>query len=81
MNTLEENRIASVGIGRKNLFIELENGKIIKIPRSYTKKLSNAKLLELLDYAIIGDGIGIHFPTIDEDISLQGILQDLVNKL
>ena len=80
MNTLQENRIESVGIGHKNLFIELENGKILKVPRTYTKKLSNARILDLIDYRIIGGGIGIHFPAIDEDISLQGILQDFNQK-
>ncbi len=76
MNILDEERIKSIGIGHQSLFIELRNGKIIKVPLQYTKKLANAKILDLIDYKIIGDGIGIHFPAIDEDISLKGIIED-----
>lgn len=76
MNILEKDKIASIGIGHSKLFVELESGKIIIVPLNYTKKLSNAKLLDLLDYKIIGNGAGIHFPKIDEDISLAGILKD-----
>jgi len=77
MNTLEKDKIESIGIGHKNIFVELKGGKIIKVPLTYTKKLSNAKLFDLIDYKIIGDGVGIHFPRIDEDISLSGILKEI----
>jgi len=77
MHTLDNEKIASVGIGHKYIFVELSDGKIIKIPLSYTKKLAHAKLIDLIDYKIIGNGRGIHFPKIDEDISLRGILRDL----
>ena len=79
MNILDEERIKSIGIGHQNLFIELKSGKIIKVPLEYTKKLANAKVLDLVDYKLIGDGIGIHFPVIDEDISLKGIIEDFLS--
>jgi predicted metalloprotease len=36
--------------------------------------MQNAKKEQLLNYRIIGGGIGIHFEEIDEDISLNGIV-------
>jgi len=37
--------------------------------------LAQAKKEELENYHLIGDGIGIHFEDIDEDISLNGIIR------
>lgn len=34
----------------------------------------NAKKQELENYELIGDGEGIHWPDLDEDISIEGIL-------
>jgi hypothetical protein len=56
------------------IYIYLKSGDILTIPYSYTKKMQNAKKEQLLNYRIIGGGIGIHFEEIDEDISLNGII-------
>jgi len=72
MNTL----IDSVGIGKQKLFVELNDGSIITIPKNYTKRLEKADEKSLLNYRLICNGIGIQFPDINEDISLEGILRD-----
>ena len=41
-----------------------------------TQRLENATLEELKDYRLIVGGIGIHFESIDEDISVEGIIRD-----
>jgi hypothetical protein len=69
-------------LNKKIQFVEFDNeiniclksNEIINIPYSYTSRIKNSNKKELLNYKIIGDGIGIHFPNIDEDISLDGIL-------
>jgi len=78
MNTLNKNKILikSLGFGSDKFFVELNNGKILAVPYSYTKRLSKASLEELQEYHIIGGGRGIHFPLIDEDISTEGIIRD-----
>jgi len=46
------------------------------------QKLSNYKLLKeadiksLLQYELTGNGTGIHWPLLDEDLSLKGFLRD-----
>jgi hypothetical protein len=68
--------IKSIGLGMDKLFIELTSNNIMTIPYTYTKKLQNATFEELNDYRLIGNGIGIHFEKLDEDISINGILKD-----
>ncbi len=77
MNTF---KIKSVGIGKDKLFIELTPYKIITIPKDYTKKLQNASMKDLEEFEIIGDGVGIHFPKIDEDIGVEGIVKDFIKE-
>ncbi|MGB8191771.1 MAG: DUF2442 domain-containing protein [Chitinophagaceae bacterium] len=45
------------------------------------KQLQNAPKEKLLQYELIGGGIGIHWPSLDEDLSLKGFLQDELRKL
>jgi len=77
MNTF---KIKSIGIGKEKLFIELTPHKIITIPKNYTKKLQNAKIQDLEEFEIIGDGVGVHFPKIDEDIGVEGIVNDFLKE-
>ena len=77
MNTF---KIKSVGIGKDKLFIELTPYKIITIPKNYTKKLQTASIKDLEEFEIIGDGVGIHFPKIDEDIGVEGIVKDFIKE-
>jgi hypothetical protein len=65
--------ITRVDFGDK-IYIYLKSSDILTIPYSYTKKIQNAKKEQLLNYRIIGGGIGVHFEEIDEDISLSGII-------
>lgn len=65
--------ISRLDFGDK-IYIYLSSGDILTIPYNYTKKIKNAKKEQLLSYRIIGGGIGVHFELIDEDISLDGIV-------
>ena len=45
------------------------------------KLLKGAEKSHLLQYELIGGGTGIHWPLIDEDLSLKGFLQDELRKV
>lgn len=45
------------------------------------KLLKNANKSQLLQYELIGGGTGIHWPLLDEDLSLKGFLQDELRKV
>ena len=68
--------IDTVGFGDKKMYIELNTNRILAVPYTYTERLKNATKEELKQYRLIGNGIGIHFDKIDEDISIEGIIRD-----
>ncbi|TDW95809.1 DUF2442 domain-containing protein [Dinghuibacter silviterrae] len=43
--------------------------------------LRNAEKSQLLQYELIGGGTGVHWPLLDEDLSLKGFLQDELRKV
>jgi len=80
MNTLNHKYlIKSVGIGKDKIFVELIPEKIVTIPLNYTEKLKKANIKQLENFRIIGNGVGIHFEDIDEDISVDGIVKDFID--
>jgi len=81
MNT-SNNRtlIKSVGFGDEKMYIELNSSKVLTVPYDYTSRLKNATIDELHDFRLIAGGIGIHFTSIDEDISVAGIIRDFGNE-
>ena len=81
MNTLNNRLlIKSVGFGDEKMYIELTSTKVLTVPYTYTKRLKNANLKDLKDFRLIGNGVGIHFEKIDEDISVEGIIRDFGNE-
>ena len=75
MNTSKNDlRIEKLEFGKK-ISVYLSSGDVLTIPYTYTDRLSRATPEELKEYRLIGNGIGIHFPAIGEDISLKGIIR------
>lgn len=58
------------------MLIVLNNGKILKRMISSSKSLKMATEEQLNDYRLIGKGAGIHWPQLDEDLSLKVFLQE-----
>ena len=65
-----------VKIGKMMIF--LNNNYIIVIPLSKYRSLKNAPEAKLKKFKLIADGTGIHWPQLDEDLSLKGFLKDLL---
>ncbi|GFP22272.1 hypothetical protein HKBW3S43_00937 [Candidatus Hakubella thermalkaliphila] len=77
MNTavkLQEVRIKDVIITEDTITAHLVDGRVISVPLSWSWRLSEATPEQRANYEIIGDGQGIHWPEIDEDISAEGML-------
>jgi hypothetical protein len=75
MNTSERHaKIERLEFGDR-IRVCLDSGDVLVIPYDYTSRLSRASKESLREYRLIGGGRGIHFPEIDEDISLEGIVR------
>lgn len=55
--------------------IMLSDNKEIRFPVSLNAKLSNAPIEKLLNIELICDGTGLHWPDLDEDLSITGIIE------
>lgn len=54
--------------------VSLTDGRIISVPIVWFPRLSKATREQLENYEISPAGIGIHWPEIDEDLSVAGLL-------
>jgi hypothetical protein len=77
MNTavkLQEVRIKNIEVTDDTITAYLVDGRVISVPLAWSWRLSEATPEQRANYEIIGDGLGIHWPEIDEDISAEGML-------
>lgn len=58
-----------------DLIVDLVDGRKISVPLIWFPKLANASKEQLENYEILGDGEGIHWLEIDEDLSVEGLLK------
>ncbi len=79
MNTAvnSEPRINAVEITNDMIAAILEDGRTISVPLTWSWRLLEASTKQRKNFEIIGNGIGIHWPDIDEDISAEGMLYGL----
>jgi hypothetical protein len=64
----------SVDISNDSIIVELVDGRSISVPLIWFPSLLSASKQQLTDWEILGDGEGIHWPQIDEDLSVKGLL-------
>jgi hypothetical protein len=53
----------------------LTDKKIIKFPKELNKKLKNASFTQLSNIEITCNGTGLHWPDLDEDLSVLGLME------
>ena len=76
MNTVNrtEPRIKEIRVTEDTITADLMDGRTICVPLAWSWRLSEATPEQRAHYEIIGDGHGVHWPDVDEDISVANIL-------
>jgi len=64
----------SVAVSNDTISVELSDGRTIAVPLSWYPRLLHATQKERKNWRLIGNGSGIHWEDIDEDISVIGIV-------
>jgi len=64
----------NVSVTDDALTVELEDGRTLSAPLGWYPRLAHAKPEERSRWRLIGQGTGIHWDDIDEDISIEGLL-------
>jgi hypothetical protein len=57
------------------LHVQLSDGREISAPLEWFPRLRDASPEQRANWRLIGRGIGIHWPDIDEDISVESLLK------
>jgi hypothetical protein len=64
----------SVSFSEDSLVVGLDDGRSLSVPLAWYPRLLHGTQAEREDCQLIGDGEGIHWPQLDEDISVEGLL-------
>ena len=56
------------------LIMDLADGRSVSAPLVWYPRLTHGSPSERNNYRLIGDGEGVHWPELDEDISVEGVL-------
>jgi hypothetical protein len=71
---LESPRAVQVTVTDDTLSVDLEDGRTISVPIGWYPRLAYAIPAERSNLTISGAGHGIHWPDLDEDIGVEGLL-------
>lgn len=67
-------RIQHVQVTEDEIIARLVDGRVISVPLAWSWRLSDATDQQRAHFRLIGSGQGIHWPEVDEDISIEGML-------
>jgi hypothetical protein len=69
-----ELRIRQARVTRNEIRVSLMDGREVSVPLAWSWRLSQATSAQRSNFRLIGTGQGIHWPDIDEDLSVEGML-------
>ena len=67
-------KIKAVRIDEDVLTVDLLDGRTVSVPLAWYPRLLHGAPKERQNWEIIGAGFGIHWPDLDEDVSVHGML-------
>jgi hypothetical protein len=72
--TLNLPRAVRVSVTDDTLSVDLEDGRTVSVPIGWYPRLVYGTPAERANVQISGAGFGFHWPELDEDIGIEGIL-------
>lgn len=72
-----DKRVKNVYFTEKTLSVDLMDGHTITVPLALYPSLLHATKEQLSNWEVCGGGFGIHWPDLDEDLSIEGLLKGL----
>lgn len=77
MNSLDNNetRATSLKFVEDYMDVYLEDGRMLRVPLEWYPRLERASMRQRKKFEWLYDGLAIHWPDIDEDLSVAGFLR------
>jgi hypothetical protein len=70
-----DEHVAGVSFDADRLIVDLMDGRTIAVPLAWYPRLLDATPEQRSKWELAGAGYGIHWPEIDEDLSVEGLLR------
>lgn len=67
-------RVCGVLVTDDTLSLDLEDGRTVSVPIGWYPRLASGTDSERNNFEISGAGYGVHWPDLDEDIGVEGLL-------
>lgn len=67
-------RAAEVEITPDELLVSLKDGRKLSVPLTWFPRILHASEEQRQQWELLGDGEGIRWPSVDEDVSIVGLL-------
>ena len=74
MIDVQSMRAQNLSVTKDSLSVDLIDGRTIVVPLGWYPRLLHATAAERNNWRLIGQGQGIHWPLLDEDISIENLL-------
>jgi hypothetical protein len=58
----------------ESLIVALEDGRTLSVPLDWYPRLAHGTAAERAHWELMGGGYGIHWPDLDEDLHIEGLL-------
>lgn len=72
--TLTLPKVVNVIINEDTLSVDLEDGRTVAVPIGWYPRLAYGTPAERTNFQVSGAGYGIHWPDLDEDIGVEGLI-------
>jgi hypothetical protein len=72
--TLPLPRVISASVTDDTLSVDMEDGRTVSVPIGWFPRLAHGNASERANFQISGAGYGLHWPDLDEDIGIEGLL-------
>src|SRR5207253_6038073 len=72
-----EPRIQRIRVTKDQIIADLVDGRVVSVPLAWSWRLSEATPKQRANFRLIGTGQGVHWPDVDEDISVEGMLHGI----
>jgi hypothetical protein len=79
MTEVAEPRAVHVRVTKDALVVDLDDGRTVLTPIAWYPRLQHATAQERNNCRLIGNSEGIHWPDLDEDIRIDGLLRGKVS--
>jgi len=73
--TIRDPRVADVEVSETTLTVVLRDGRRISAPLNWFPRLASARADQRAVWEPAAAGYGVHWPLIDEDLSVEGLLR------